>query len=46
MNIYLIVKRDENGKVFEIRVPQAELATHISATFANTGIEILAVIRL
>lgn len=44
--VYLIVKRDETGQVFEIRVSQAELAEHIAATFANTTIQIIAVIRL
>jgi hypothetical protein len=46
MNVYLIVKKDETGKVFEIRVPQSQLADHIKDTFNLTTIQILAVIRL
>jgi hypothetical protein len=44
--IYLVVKRDETGKVFETRVPVQALAEHISSTLKFTSIEILAVIRL
>jgi uncharacterized protein YkuJ len=46
MNVYLMVKRDENGKTFEMRVPQDQLADHIKDTLNLTSIEILAVIRL
>ena len=46
MTVYIVVKRDETGKVFETRVPQSELAEHISATFRFTSIEIIAIIRL
>ena len=45
MIVYLIVQRDEKGKVFEIRVQQSKLTEHIDRTLAS-GIEVLAVIRL
>lgn len=44
--VYLVVKRDEQGMVFETRVLQHELAEHIKATFENTTIQILAIIKL
>jgi len=46
MNIYLIVKRDETGKVSESRVPQDDLASYIAEFFRVGGNELLAVIRL
>jgi hypothetical protein len=46
MNVYLIVKKDETGKVFEIRVPQDQLADNIRDTFALTTMQILSVTRL
>ena len=45
MNVYLIVKRDETGNVYEVRATLAELAIHIDAA-QRTGIQILAIIRL
>jgi hypothetical protein len=44
--VYLIVKRDETGRVFETRVPQDELAEHLDHTFKYTSYEVVAVIRL
>jgi hypothetical protein len=46
-SVYLIVKRDKlDGRVFETRVSQSELATHIEATFTMTDIEIIAIVKL
>lgn len=46
MNVYLVVERDETGKVREKRVPANELAAFINTTFIIGGIEILAIIKI
>ncbi len=45
MKIYLVIKRDEHGKIFENRVFQWELVKHIAES-ESLGIELLAVIQL
>jgi len=45
-NVYIVVKRNETGRVFDTRVQSKDLASHIQATFQFTTIEILAIIRI
>lgn len=45
-DIYMVVRREEDGKVVELRVFGRELAELIDQTFRFTAMKILAIVRL